>query len=55
MLSRLWTYTVWVCFLVLVPLWVMLWYSRHPVLGILQAVFVASFLLRHALPELRRQ
>lgn len=50
----LWTSIVWVAFLVLAPLWTILWFQRHPVLGIMQGAFIVTFLLHHALTELRR-
>lgn len=53
-MSKAWTYVVWAAFLFLAPLWVVLWYERHPILGILQAGLIIWFLGSHAVAELRR-
>lgn len=53
MLGRFWTYTVWAAWVFLAVLWIVLWYERLPLLGILQAILCVLFLLRYAWPELR--
>lgn len=52
-LDRLWTYTVWAAFLFIAPIWVILWYERHPLLGLVQGLCIVWFLGRHAVRELR--
>ncbi len=54
-LDRLWTYTVWGAFVVLAPLWIALWWQRHPALGLLQLGIIGYPLWRECRSELRRK
>lgn len=54
-LDRLWTYTVWVAFLFMAPLWVALWWQRHPLLGVTQILIIGYPLFRECRAELRRK
>lgn len=53
-LDRLWTYTVWAAFLFMAPLWILIWYERHPLLGFSQLVMIVYPLWRECVAELRR-
>lgn len=53
-LDRLWTYTVWLAFLFMAPIWILLWYERHPLLGFAQLVLIIYPLWRECVAELRR-
>jgi hypothetical protein len=39
-LDRVWLCLVALAFLIGVPIWIALWYERHPLLGLIQAGFV---------------
>lgn len=54
-LDRTWTYVVWTAAIFLAPIWIALWYERHPLLGLSQAILIIVPLGRECLMELRRQ
>lgn len=39
--------------LFLVPIWITVWFERHPLLGLAQGLMIMAFLWRHGRAELR--
>lgn len=54
-LDRAWTYTVWAAYALMVPIWLVMSWEKHPALAIIQAVLIVWFLASEALSEFRRE
>ena len=39
-LDRIWLWIIGIAFLFIVPIWIALWWERHPLLGLVQLAFI---------------